>query len=72
MAKSTVNLGKRLAEMKFFAEAEILVTTPEGEGIFYGLTYSRSQDADTLAKICFGKKIVLIPLEKITVIKGER
>ena len=72
MAKSTVNLGKRLAEMQFFASAEIAVMTPEGEGIFYGVTYSRNAEADTLGKVCFDKKIKLIPLENITVIKGEK
>ena len=72
MAKSTVNLSKRLAEMQFFSEAEILVNTPEGEGIFYGITYSRCPEADTLVKVCYGKAVKLIPIEKVTVIKGER
>jgi hypothetical protein len=72
MAKSTVNLSKRLAEMQFFSTAEISVSTPEGDGIFYGITYSRSPETDVLAKVCFGKKMTLIPLENVTVIKGAK
>jgi hypothetical protein len=70
VAKSTVNLSKRLAEMQFFTTAEISVNTPEGEGIFYGITYSRNANSDTLAKVCFDKTVKLIPLSEVTVIKG--
>ena len=72
MAKSTVNLSKRLAEMQFFASAGILVDTPEGEGVIYGITYSRSQDSDTFAKVQINKTVKLIPLENVTVINGEK
>lgn len=69
MAKSTVNLGKRVAEMKFFSESGIRVGTPAGEGIFHGVTYSRSGDAVALAKVMYGNRVDLVPLSDVVVIK---
>lgn len=69
MAKSTVNMGKRTAEMQFYAEAEILVTTPAGEGVFYGMTHSRNSSQDVLAKVCYVDSIVLVPLSDVKIVR---
>lgn len=71
MAKSTVNLGKRVAEMKFFDDARIIVSTPHGEGIFYGITYSRTTDAAALARVSFNDRVQLIRLADVKVVRAE-
>jgi len=69
VSKSTFNLDKRIAEYKFYTDASILVRTPNGQGVFYGTTYSRNPDTVVSAKICYGGKImVLVPLSDVEVI----
>ncbi len=70
MAKSTVNIGKRTAEQQFYAEAEILVSTPAGEGVFYGMTHSRNSSQEVLAKVCYVDSIVLVPLSDVKIVRS--
>jgi len=69
MSKTTINIGKQTAEMAFYAEAEILVSTPSGEGVFYGTTHSRGQSREVFAKVCYANGIVLVPLSDVKILK---
>lgn len=62
-------MGKRTAEMQFYAEAEIMVITPAGEGVFFGMTHSRNASQDVLAKVCYVDSIVLVPLSVVKIVR---